>query len=308
MQEQYRQKEVPAMIHSNDYVIIRSEPPSEESVTLRELFRTGRDLPLAVWQKKMRNPLFGWQALCLVWQSDGQRFSVSRGGICRDADGCETEPCGPVSLAHPVEMDAPEILKWRRWLKAERLQQPFRQMTEPVVLRDGFLPGEYRPVESAGLAYEMCARYEEYKLPLRCMPALEEIGCRFTVRRRWDAQEHAWAEIEVVNIVTPAGILYDCKPNQMMERLGASKNRGLHLKYFYPFQGVRLRLVNHTAAVLETYLLAEALRRDDLELLLPHLACMEAEELRAFHGKSKAGSRCREMLERILAREEVPQC
>ncbi len=295
------------MIQRNDCAAAKAGPP-EHAATLRELFCTGRDLPLAVWQNRMRDPRFGWDALCLVWQSDGRRFSVSRGGICRDADGREMEPCGPVSLAHPVEMDAPEILKWRRWLKAERLGQPFRQMTEPVVLRDGFLPGEYRPVESAGLAYEMCARYEDYKLPLRHKDQLEKLGCRFAVRRRWDDAEHAWAEIEVVNIVTPAGILYECRPNQTMEALGASKNRGLQLRYFYPFTDVRLRVMNHVAATLETFLLSEALKRDDLELLLPHLACMEAEELRALHRKSAKASRCRAMLERILAREEVPPC
>lgn len=37
----------------------------------------------------MQTPVFGWDALCTVWQAEGRRFSVFRGGICRGTDGSE---------------------------------------------------------------------------------------------------------------------------------------------------------------------------------------------------------------------------
>ena len=256
----------------------------------------------------MQTPAFGWDALCMVWQSEGRRFSVSRGGICRGADGCVTEPAGPVSLAHPVEMDAAEILHWRRWLREERLIQPVPQMAEPVVLRNGRIPGEYRTVESAGTEYEMCARYEGYRLPLTAVPELEAMGWRFAVRRRWDEDVGGWAGIELVHLITPAGILYGCKPNRRMAELRPSKGSALRLGLFYPFPGTRLRMLNHASAVLESFLLDECLTRDDLDMLLPHLAGMAEEELRGLRRQSKPGSRCRAMLGRILARKEAFPC
>ncbi len=296
------------MIVSKSAVIVEVKKPSKEIVDIRDSLLTARDTPLSVWQTLMQNPAFGWEAICMVWQSEGRRFSVSRGGICRGADGCVMQPAGPVSLAHPVEMDAAEIMHWRRWLWEEHLTQPVLQMMEPVVLQNGRIPGEYRTVASAGTEYEMCARYEGYRLYLTAMPELEAMGCRFVVRRRWDDDAHTWAEIELVHIITPAGILYGCKPNQKMKELGASKNRGLRLGLFYPFPGTRLRVLNHVTAMLETHLLQECLTRDDLEMLLPHLSCMTEEELLAFRQRSKPGSRCRAMLERILARKEASPC
>ena len=70
----------------------------------------------------------------------------------------------------------------------------------------------------------------------------------------------------------------------------------------------RLRTLNHVTATLETHFRRECLRRDDLDMLLPHLSCMTKEELSAFHRQSKPDSRCRAMLERILARKEAPSC
>ena len=275
---------------------------------LEDYLLTARDMPFTAWQTLMRDPVIGWNALCMVWQSEGRRFSVSRGGICRGADGGVIQPAGPVSLAHPVEMDAGEIISWRRWLRDEHLTQPVRQMLEPVVLRNGRLPGEYRAVASAGTAYEMCARYEGYRLPLTAMPELETMGCRFSVRRRWDDDEHTWAEIELVHIITPAGILYGCKPNRYIKELRPSGNSALRLGLFYPFPGTRLRTLNHVTATLETHFRRECLTRDDLDMLLPHFSCMTKEELSTFHRQSQPDSRCRAMLERILARKEAPSC
>lgn len=273
-----------------------------------ELLLTERGIPLSAWQALTRDSVFGRDAACMVWQSDGRRFSVSGDGICRDADGRVTRPAGPVGLAHPVEMDAGEIMRWRRWLWNEHLTQPVLQMMEPVVLRNGRLPGEYRTVESAGTEYEMCARYEGYRLRLTAMPELEAMGCRFVTRRRWDDGAHALAEIELVHIITPAGILYGCRPDRKMKELRAGGNRGLCLGLFYPFPGTRLRVLNHVLASLEVRLRGECLARDDLDMLLPHLSCVTEEELCAFHRLSKPDSRCRAMLERILARKETSPC
>ena len=105
---------------------LNQTPQAAPASVLEDFLLTAREMPFDAWQALMQDPIFGYNALCMVWQSEGRRFSVSRGGICRGADGGVIRPAGPVSLAHPVDMDAGEILFWRRWLRDERLTQPVR--------------------------------------------------------------------------------------------------------------------------------------------------------------------------------------
>ena len=98
---------------------------------LREMFVLGRDMSAARWRERMTDRAFRALANGLVWQADGARFLPGDGFA----------PEGPVSLAHPVELDAAEILRWRAILAERGIQQPFRQMWESVVLADGRLPG-----------------------------------------------------------------------------------------------------------------------------------------------------------------------
>ncbi|MBR6028178.1 MAG: DUF4132 domain-containing protein [Clostridia bacterium] len=271
------------------------------------LFAAGRDLPLPVWAARLQSPSFLKNARRLVWQSTGRRF-VLQGRRCEDISGAAFEPSGPVSLAHPAELDAEEILYWRGWLRERALVQPFRQMGEPVVLKEGRLPGAYRPVESAGGVFEMADRYGGCRLRLSAMPALEKEGFRFVCRYRWDEEYHYQAEVELVNVVTPAGVLYACTPDQDMEELEARKGLSLALRFFYPFPGVRIRTLNHVAAVLEDHLLSQCAARDDLDMLLPHLPGMEEARMQRLLSQSPEGSRTRALIGRVLSGKEAAPC
>ena len=68
-----------------------------------ELLLTARGIPLPAWQALMGDPVFGRDAACLLWQSDGRRFSVSRGGTCRGADGRVIQPFAAFVIANVSE-------------------------------------------------------------------------------------------------------------------------------------------------------------------------------------------------------------
>ena len=274
---------------------------------LWEMFALGRDMPAARWTARIKgDAAFARPAARLVWQADGRRFMAG--------DGCAPE--GPVSLAHPVELDADEILRWRALLAERKIRQPFRQMWEPVVLVNGRLPGRVTAVQSAGERYRMLDRYRGYRLPLSAMPALRKEGFRFIERRRWERGARRQAEIQVVNIVTPAGIFYECSPDRPITRLSAGSDARLDLGMFYPFGGVRLRALNHTAAAVEAYLIQDFVWRGALDMLLPHLPGMPAEELRALRARvGRASPReggdpegVAALLDRLIAREEAALC
>ena len=282
-----------------------------DNPTLREiaqLLLTGHDLPLPAWQSRLQDPAFARIAQQLIWQSGGRRFTLSPGGRCHAMDGSLCSPADAVSLAHPVELDAAEILHWRRWLRSEGITQPLLQMMEPVVLQGGRLPGGYQSVLSANAAYEMCDRYRGYQLPLSAIPSLEAMDCRFAVRHHWNGSSMWNSDIELVNVITPAGVLYGCRPSQPIKKLSADANGSLALNLLYPYPGVRLRTLNHVAAFLDARLLSQFLQRDALELLLPHLPGMEPEALRQLLQRSAGSPRCRAMLERVFARKEASPC
>ena len=139
---------------------------------------------------------------------------------------------------------------------------------------------------------------------------------RFVERRRWERGARRQAEIQVVNIVTPAGIFYECSPDRPITRLSAGSDARLDLGMFYPFGGVRLRALNHTAAAVEAYLIQDFAWRGALDMLLPHLPGMPAEELRALRARvGRASPReggdpegVAALLDRLIARKGAALC
>ena len=270
---------------------------SEKSVIseLWDMFVLGRDMPLRRWRESLEDRAFRRLADGLVWQADRICFLPGDGFV----------PEGPVSLAHPVELDAGEILRWRGVLAERGIAQPFQQMWEPVVLVNGSLPGKTQTVQSAGERYKMLNRYSHYHLPLTAVQDLKKEGFQFIVRQRFDRNRWRKAEIQVVNIVTPAGILYECRPDARVEKLSAENGVSLILGPFYPFEGIRLRTLNHVAAVLEEQLIREMVERDALDMLLPHLPGMSVECMKALLDLCDAADQTAGMFGRLIAREEV---
>ena len=166
-------------------------------------------------------------------------------------------------------------------------------------------PGKARQVQSAGERYRMLDRYCHYHLPLSDVQDLKSEGFQFIVRHRFDRDRWRKAEIQVVNIVTPAGILYECRPDAKIEKLSAEDDVSLILGPFYPFEGVRLRTLNHAAAALEEQLIPEMAERDALDMLLPHLPGMPVKRMKRLLGLCDGEGKTAAMLSRLIALEEV---
>ena len=224
----------------------------------------------------------------LIWDAEGVRFFMD-GNECITRSGVSFTPMGNITLAHPVELDAEEIQFWQEQLAARHIIQPFRQMWEPVVLRSGTLCGTISTVESAKNKYEMSDRYAGAILNADAIRTLEKHGFRFITRESGGYDDRygrfVSSGIHVVNIVTPMGILYNCKP--LGSRDALSK---VSLGLLLPFDHVRLRIANHSAAMLEQALWPWLIQRDRLEDLLPHMASANAYELREMYKKAAGAS------------------
>jgi len=272
---------------------------------LKQMYILGTDLPVATWKKQAENP--AWRNLFrgLVWQSGSRRFVLTENGL-RSPDGDISLTDEPLSSAHPVEMDAKDILLWERFLKERKIRPLFQQMEEPVVLVNGKLTGSLRFVESGGKTYEMSERYRGFRLPLSGYLSLQKEGFHFIVRQKWE-NHHCLDEIELVNIMTPAGVFYDCRPSCKMEKLRARKDRFLEMGLFFAFRNVRLRTINHVAATLERSMLDQFIAKDRPDLLLPHLHSLSGSRIRQLINLAP-DTRCAAFLSEYCADKEAKRC
>lgn len=276
------------------------EQKKDKMRVLREMYVFGSDVAAGIWRGMAEDP--EWQALFrgLVWQNGNQRFVIAQDGlwllngnhrVVAAKDGLGVLKDGPqslkgkadltdepVTLAHPAEMDAKEILLWETFLKEHKLRPPFRLLEEPVVVKDGLLAGTVCRVESGGKPYEMSERYKGFRLPLNMTITLQRQGFHFITRKKW-VNHTCLDEIELVNIVTPAGVFYECRPTRKMKTLGNRKDLFLVMGLFYPFGNVRMRTLNHVAATIEKPMIEQFVQQDRPDLLLPHIRTMSNPEI-----------------------------
>lgn len=245
---------------------------------MKRMYVFGKDLPVETWRKQTEDPERRELFQGLVWQNGSRRFVLTGDGL-QSPQGEESPDREPITLAHPVEMDAREILLWKEFLKKYRIRVQFPQLEEPVVLENGRLTGSYRAVESGGKTYEMSERYRGFRLPLSMLISLQREGFHFIVRQKWQ-NHYCLDEIELVNIMTPAGIFYDCRPSCKMEKLQARKDRYLEMGLFFPFRNVRMRTLNHVAAILESNMLDQFMTKDRPDLLLPHVRSLTGSKMK----------------------------
>ena len=250
--------------------------PAKAMETLQEWYLSGREMELDAFLQQMRgDAAFARLADQLVWTSGGASFQPF-GSTFLDAWGHESRPGARLALAHPVEMSAEEISAWRGVLIQRGVEQPFRQVWEPVVLRGGRLEGPWEQVDYEGTVYPMLMRYRGFRLPLQGLAALQRQGFRPVKRQKY--RSHAYQrQIDTVSIITPAGIFSGCRPSEGLTSLEA---RGwLELGGFFLFEKVNLRTLNHTAAELEQRLLGQIAALPGAEMLVPHLVGMSKAQL-----------------------------
>jgi hypothetical protein len=284
----------------------QSETQQEKNLLkLKQMYVLGTDLPAETWKKQAEDP--AWRDLFrgVVWQSGSQRFALKDDEL-DTVKGKVALTGEPIFPAHPAEMDAKEILLWERYQKGFRIKPAFQQMEEPVVLTDGRLAGSLCAVESGGRTYEMSERYRGFRLPLSGYLSLQKEGFRFIVRQKWE-NHYCLDEIELVNIMTPAGIFYDCRPSGKMEKLRARKDLFLEMGLFYPFRNARMRTVNHVAALLERSMTDQFMTKDRLDLLLPHLRSLSVPRIRQLISLAPE-TRCAAFLTEYCADKEAGRC
>ena len=241
------------------------------------MFVFGTDLLPGNWRKMAEDP--EWRRLFrgLVWQNGSQRFILGEDGLI-SPEGNKTLLNEPLTLVHPVEMDAKEILRWEQFIATQKIKPFLSQIGEPVILENGKLAGTVRKVRSGGKTYEMSERYQGFMFPLSTAAVRFGDEYHFIARKKWKGHT-CLDEIEVVNIVTPAGIFYNCRPSCPMETIRTAKNLYLTMDLFWPFRNIRMRTLNHVAAMLEKGMTEQFVLRDRLDLLLPHLRTLSVPEL-----------------------------
>ena len=252
--------------------------PAKPMETLREWYLTGHETELDTFLGRMRgDAAFARLADQLVWTSEGQTIQPF-GSTFLDAWGHERRPGARLALAHPVEMSAEEISAWRAVLIRRGVEQPFRQVWEPVVLRGGRLTGAWEQVDYEGVTYPMLMRYRGFRLPLQGLTALRAHGFRPVKRQQY--RSHAYQrQIDTVSIITPAGVFSRCKPSEGLTSLTDGAKGWLELGGFFLFEKVNLRTLNHTAAELEQRLLSQIAALPGAEMLVPHLIGMSKRQL-----------------------------
>jgi hypothetical protein len=118
--------------------IERMLPAQKERID--NLFLQQKSWPFAVWRERyLDHPLVGVIARRLLWvfTTDGQPVTgIWFEGRLVDVD---LQPLAPstgttVELWHPIGRELAEVLGWRAWLDAQRVQQPFKQAHREVYL------------------------------------------------------------------------------------------------------------------------------------------------------------------------------
>lgn len=119
--------------------IQRMLPAQRERID--NLFREQKSWPFAVWRERyLDHPLVGMLARRLIWEFTigGQTTAaIFFKGALVDLDLKplkKLDDSTKVQLWHPIGKDADEIVAWRAWLDAQRIQQPFKQAHREVYL------------------------------------------------------------------------------------------------------------------------------------------------------------------------------
>ena len=122
----------------------------KEAVKLRNRklfsdFLSGKTVTAETWKGSyLKNPLLRTMARLIVWEQDGDLFTVS-GAETIDVEGNTynvTEK--PIRVAHPMDMSPESIGNWQHYFNDRALKQPFAQVWEPVLDGNTIKPDRYK--------------------------------------------------------------------------------------------------------------------------------------------------------------------
>ena len=93
----------------------------------------------------LNNPVMKIMARLIVWQQDGNTFTLHDDNKAYLVDNTPYEISNePVSVAHPLEMKEDELIKWRQYFIDNSIKQPFEQVWEPVCDPNSIKPDRYK--------------------------------------------------------------------------------------------------------------------------------------------------------------------
>ncbi len=96
-------------------------------------YLSGKAVPANAWQKSyLNNPLLRNIAELLVWEQDGNCFTLDASGLIDSTGTVYLISEKPIRIAHPMEMKPEDIAAWQKYYTNHNLKQPFPQIWEPV--------------------------------------------------------------------------------------------------------------------------------------------------------------------------------
>lgn len=151
---------------------------------VEQLFLSERTWCLADFQKRfLDHPLVGVVARRLIWKVDQKGTSTSvvwQDGHCVTS---ASEPIEPnrdcrVSIWHPMQSTANEVLQWRQWLESHQFSQPFKQAHREV----------YILTDAERSTIDHSNRFSSHIIRQHQFAALcQQRGWRFDLQGDWDS-------------------------------------------------------------------------------------------------------------------------
>lgn len=141
--------------------------------------------------------LLGWMGRRLIWnieQSDGLRQVIGLGGTLVDIHGNAVGGLADdarVSLWHPIQASAAEVLAWREWLQQAQVLQPMRQAFREIYL----LTDAER---ESGSVSRRFAGHLLRQFQLNAL--LRERAWSYTLQGSWDGHNNPYKELHGWNL------------------------------------------------------------------------------------------------------------
>lgn len=113
-----------------------------------ECFMNGKTQEVKAWKEVyLKNPVFTAFACLIVWKQNEKSFILADNGVvdCSGKEYLITDD--PISVAHPIEMTAEEIIAWQNYFSSNGLKQPFEQIWEPAYKDENIHVDRYKGCE-----------------------------------------------------------------------------------------------------------------------------------------------------------------
>lgn len=97
------------------------------------------------WEKSyLHNPLLRDYLSRIIWDQKGRTFLLSNGMPIDSYGNPYAVTCDDIKVAHPMEMEKDDVLRWKKYLSTNGIRQPFTQIWEPVIDLKDIDPDRYK--------------------------------------------------------------------------------------------------------------------------------------------------------------------